>query len=112
MRKSERPAEFVRAAADTHSRASLREPGMDPTCKLENGRLLAIIFGIVCVPLLTFSSAPAQASQNQSTLTVSFVLKRGRLAVDRDRSSFVFSDTFKTRITESPGRVDAELAKA
>src|SRR5205085_11045806 len=64
------------------------------------------------VPLLTFSSAPAQASQNQSTLTVSFVLKRGRLAVDRDRSSFVFSDTFKTRITESPGRVDAELAKA
>ena len=85
---------------------------MNLTYKLGNGRLQGIILGIVCIPLLASVSATAQASQNQSTLTVSFVLKKGRLAVNPDRSSFVFSDTFKTRITESPGRVDAELAKA
>jgi len=65
---------------------------------------------LLVVALALPASAKAQA--NQSTLTVFFVLKNGRLAVDKERSSPVFSDTFKNRLTTSPSRLDSELKKA
>jgi hypothetical protein len=56
--------------------------------------------------------SPIQAQANQSTLTVFFVVKNGRLRIDKGRSSPVFSEVFKSRLTASPSRLDSELVKA
>jgi hypothetical protein len=82
------------------------------TGKSAGVRQKAIFAALVCFSFLPLLSTSAQPAQNQSSLTVSFVLRKGRLAVNRDHASFVFSDTFKSRIAQSPAQTEKELTQA
>ncbi len=75
-------------------------------------KIVCALFLIALAGMALAFPYSVRAQANQSTLTVFFVLKNGRLAVDKERSSPAFSGIFKSRLTDSPSRLESELRKA